>query len=115
MESLNVFILLLLLISAALNVFVIFILLRANLKRNEEQINLHKHISQIGESLNIYVENQTLNAQRLDNSIKVLTEEVNQKLEQQKSIIEDNAKRSNVVLSNIKDRVEYLSTEVTIN
>ncbi len=115
MESINMFILVFALVSMIFNVFIVFLLLRSNLKRGEEQLQIHKHMAQIGESLNVYVENQAMNSQKLEQAISFLAQEIDEKVDQQTLIIDENGRKNNVLLNNIKDRVEYLSTEVNIN
>ncbi len=115
MDSINIFILVFALVSMIFNVFIIFLLLRANLKRGEENLSVHKHLSQIGESLNAYMEFQSKNNQSIEQGIQVLYREMNEKLDNQSNVIDDGIRKNNILLSNIKDRVEYLSTEVNIN
>ncbi len=115
MESINIFILVFALVSMIFNVFMVFLLLRANLKRGEENLSIHKHLSQIGESLNNYMDIQAKNSQSLEQGIGVLYREMSEKIDHQTGLLEDGSRKNNVLLSNIKDRVEYLSTEVNIN
>lgn len=110
----NIFILVLLSISVAINLLLFFMFIKQSKVRSEENLNLNKRISGLEQSMAVFFESIE-KQQRILMAVGNETTATQTLISEQKSLIEESHKKQMSNLLEIRERVDYLSTEVEIN
>lgn len=109
----NIFILVLLSLSLVINLLLFFIVIKQATVRQEENLGINKRISGLENSLNVLFEN-TEKQQGYIVAIGNETSKVHDSIVNQQGLIEESHKKQMSNLLEIRERVDYLSTEVEI-
>ncbi len=114
METNTILIIIFSILIILINLSILFVLFQSSSKRRVENELMQKEIKNIltgmiGLSV-IQTQNEKI-LSHLDNNMKK-TEELS---DEQLSLIQDNFKKQSSIIEEIRDRVDYLSTEVTID